>query len=589
MKPSRRATARTTSTPSPIGGWNVRDSVAEMKPSEAITLENWWPTTTDCIIRKGFTQWATGMPGTVDTIMAYNGRSANKKLFAFTSTGSIYDVTAGGVVGTPIVTGLTNGQWQYVAFSNVGGNYIIACNGTDSMLRFDGTNWVSILGAASGMTISSLTGNGTTSTVTTSTAHGLQTGNTITVSGASVAAFNVGPVAITRTSATTFTYLSAGTPSATGASYTVFEVITGVTPSSILNLNIFKGRVWLVQKNSQSAWYLPTNAIQGLAAEFPLGSFYSQGGYITAMATWTIDAGVGIDDNAVFLSSEGEVLVYKGTDPSNASTFSLVGLFKQGSPVGLRCQIKYLGDVYVISQIGLQPMSESILTAQVTIKSDVTDKILPAVANQVAITGANFGWQIMTFPTANMLLLNYPVDTAGTIYAQFVMNTITGAWSKFTGYNARCWETQTNTLYFGTAGAVCIGWTGYNDNGTPIVAYGLPAFQKFGNETQLKIMKQVRPVLSTTGTPSVLVGTNIDYDTQNNTNGAFQFSTTNIMVWGTLVWNTMFWGGSYNLNRNWRFAYGAGYTASMGLKVQNNNSDVHWSSTDYSYELGGII
>lgn len=76
------------------------------------------------------------------------------------------------------------------------------------------TAWGSVIGKV----ISSLTGDGTTSTVTTSTNHGLSTGQSVTVVGASVAGFNT-TATITVTGATTFTYLSTGTPSATGASY----------------------------------------------------------------------------------------------------------------------------------------------------------------------------------------------------------------------------------------------------------------------------------------------------------------------------------------------------------------------------------
>lgn len=587
MKITGRATAKTASITAPIGGWNVRDSLVEMKPTEAVYLENWWPTTVDCMVRKGYTNWSTGLPGTVDTIMAYNGPNATRKLFAITSTGSLYDVSAAGAVGAPILTGLSNGQWNYVAFSTVGGNFLLACNGLDNMIRFNGTNWVTILGSATGAVISSLTGNGTTSTVTTSTPHGLQTGNTVTVAGASVAGFNVGPVAITRTGANTFTYLSSGTPSATGSSYTAGEVITGISSSNVSNINIFKNRVWLIGKNSTSAWYLPTSAIQGAAIEFPMGSVYSQGGYVVAMATWTIDVGVGIDDNAVFLSSEGEVLVYKGTDPSSITTFSLVGLFKQGPPVGAKCQIKYLGDVYVISDIGVQPMSQSILTAQVTIKSDITDKILPVISTAVASARNTYGWQLIAYPNQNMLLVNAP-NNAGSNY-QFAMNTITGAWTKFTGWNARCFELQGSSLYFGGTGVVALAWATDTDNGNYIYADCLTAFNKFGNNTQLKRMTMVRPILYSNGSPAVLIGLNYDYDQVTAPTGTLSFSAPGGMSWGSMVWGSMTWGGSLVANKNWQFASGIGYTASMRIKVQNNSAETHWASTDYVYELGGIL
>lgn len=578
--------ALTASLPAPLGGWNVRDALATMKPTEAVYMENWWPTPVDVQVRKGYTSWATGLPGTTDSLMAWNGPAGTKKLFAFTSTGSVYDVSSPGAVGSPVITGLTNGQWQYVAFSTPGGSFLLACNGIDSMLRYNGTSWVSVLGSATGAVISTLTGNGTTSTVTTATPHGLQTGNTITVTGASVAGFNVGPVAITRTGANTFTYPSTGTPSATGASYTVGEVITGVNPANVWNINIFKSRIWLVQKNSLSAWYLPALAIQGAAVEFPMGSLFSSGGSLNAMGTWTIDVGIGIDDNAAFFSSEGEILVYKGTDPASASTFALVGLFKEGNPIGLRCQIKYLGDVFVITDLGVAPMSESILTAQVTLKSQLTDKILPAMAAAVAQAKTSFGWQLIAYPAQNMLLINVPY--AGGNY-QFAMNTITGAFTKFTGWNARCWEVQGAALYFGGTGFVGLAWSSNADAGSPIMANCLQAFNSFGSNSQTKKVNMIRPIFYSDGTPAVSIGINYDYDQTSQPTGTLNFTPPTGMTWGSMTWGSMTWGGSLVVNKNWQFASGLGYSAGVRVKASNNSAELRWASTDWVFERGGVL
>ena len=557
-----------------------------MKPTEAVALVNWWPTPVDVQIRKGYIQWATGLPGTVDTLMAYNGNANARKLWAITSTGSLYDVSSGGVVGAPVITGLSTGQWQYVAYATPGGQFILACNGVDPMLRYNGTQWVFITNGT-GAVISTLTGNGTLSTATTATPHNLLTGNTVTVTGASVAGFNVGPVAVTRVSATVFTYLSGGTPSATGAVYGSAEAITGVDPKSISTLNMFKNRLWLVQKNSQSVWYLPALAIQGAAVEFPLGSLYPAGGYLQSMGTWTIDVGVGIDDNCAFFSSEGEILIYKGTDPASATTFALVGLFKQGNPIGVRCQIKYLGDVYVITDLGVAPMSSSILTAQVTMKSDLTDKILPAMQTAVQLARNLFGWQMIAYPSANMLIVNVP--TAGSSY-QFAMNTITGAWTKFTGWNARCWEAQGNSLYFGGSGFVGQAWSTNGDVGMAIIANALPAFTDMRTPARLKKMSMVRPVLYSDGTPSVLVGMNFDYDQVSQPTGLLAFAAPSFgMIWGSMSWGSMTWGGSLAPNANWQYAGGIGRTVSMGIQVSNNVSEVRWAAADYVYELGGIL
>lgn len=583
---AKRRAPRTISLPAPIGGWNVRDALPVMKPTEAVSMENWWPTTVDVQVRKGYTNWATGIPGTVDTLFAYNGITGTRKLFAANSTGNFYDVSGSGAVGAAVITGLANGQWQYIAYKTTGGQFLLAVNGTDWMQRYNGTSWVSVTDGVA-FVATSIVGNGVTATVT-STAHGLQTGNTIAVTLSAPAGLDTAAgTVITRTGVNTFTYANATVGTSTVSSVVVGESITGVSTKNIISINAFKSRVWLVQKNSLSGWYLPTLAISGAATEFPFGSLFPGGGYLQSMGTWTIDVGIGIDDNAVFFSSEGEVLVYKGTDPSSATTFALVGLFREGNPIGTRCQIKYLGDIYVITDLGVQPMSESILTAQVTMKSDLTNKILPAM--QVAVAGARntFGWQMIPYPVQNMLIVNVPSSSGN---YQFAMNTITGAWTRFTGWTARCWEVQANSLYFGGTGIVGLAWASDTDNGVTITADCLPAFNSFGAKTQGKKVSMVRPIMYSAGSPSVLIGMNYDYDQTSVPTGVLTFTVaTSGMIWGSMIWGSMVWGGSLTISKNWQYASGIGYAASMRIRANNNGAELRWASSDYLYEIGGVL
>ena len=57
--------AVTTSLAAPIGGWNARDSQANMNPLDAVTLVNLFPTPTDVTLRKGYTKASTGITGNV--------------------------------------------------------------------------------------------------------------------------------------------------------------------------------------------------------------------------------------------------------------------------------------------------------------------------------------------------------------------------------------------------------------------------------------------------------------------------------------------------------------------------------------------
>jgi hypothetical protein len=125
--------------------------------------------------------------------------------------------------------------------------------------------------------------------------------------------------------------------------------ITGVTDTTLNNITTFKNQVWFTQNNSLKAWYLPTLSIAGAAAAIDMSAVAQLGGHLVNVGTWTLDAGYGVDDNLVFITSNGEVIVYSGTDPSDATKWALVGVWRIGKPVGKRCFLKYGGDMLILS------------------------------------------------------------------------------------------------------------------------------------------------------------------------------------------------------------------------------------------------
>ena len=152
--------AKAASLPAPVGGWNARDSLADMAPSDAVTLVNFFPEVSSVNIRGGYTDHVTGITGTVETLMAYTSGTASK-LFAVANTpSSIFDVTTAGVVGAAVVTGLSNGRWEYTNVTTAGGSYIYAVNGVDAPLLYDGATWAAITGispiAITGVTTTTL-------------------------------------------------------------------------------------------------------------------------------------------------------------------------------------------------------------------------------------------------------------------------------------------------------------------------------------------------------------------------------------------------------------------------------------------------
>ena len=667
MQPKQN-TASTASIPSPIGGWNGRDSLANMAATDAVQLVNWYPTPTDVTMRKGYDVVSilttstgvktissitySGLVATLTTATAHGlttgvyvsitgttpaAYSGVYKIIVISTTAFTYEMTAipannATVVGTylnqavtpvntlmnyPTTSGyklfaaagtkiwdatsstattsfssLTSDKLQYVNFTNTAGNFLVTCNGVDPVTIYDGTSWFTVATTTTAQTISTITRGGTgnlTATLTTASPHGLATNNRVTVSGATPTQFN-GTFVITITGASTFTYTMATAPSGDATvvgTYTTVG-ITGVNSNTFVNVNLFKNRLYFTEKDSLNVWYLPVDSIGGTASPLYFGSIARNGGFLQAMGTWTIDAGQGADDYAVFVTSMGEVIVYNGTDPSSATTWALKGVWQLGQTFNRKCFFKWGGDLLLLTQDGLVPLASALQSSRLDPRVNLTDKIYYPISQAATTYFANFGWQINYFASENMLILNIPITDG---IEQYVMHTITKSWARFTGIQAYCWEVSGDAdMHFGGNGYVGTFYSDMSDDGANITATAQQAYSYFDSPGQLKRFTMVRPILqSTGGVPSVLCGISVDFDTQSQL-GAVSFNpSAQSGNWDSAKWDGNTWAGGLITTKIWQGVTGIGYTGSVNLNAASRNIELHWASTDYVMEKGGVV
>jgi len=362
--------------------------------------------------------------------------------------------------------------------------------------------------------------------------------------------------------------------------------ITGFDTSTASNILLFKNRIWMSKKQTLDLYYLGTSSIGGAAYLFPLQSIARKGGYIVCMAAWTMDAGYGVDDMVAFMTSNGEVIVYRGTDPSSASTWTLVGVWEIGSPVGTRCMFKWSGDLLVLGQDGLMPMSAALQSTRINNTMALTNIIQPTISSSMMTYGSNFGWEIQYYPGANMLLINVPIALGS--QEQYVMNTITKAWCRFTGWNANCFAIFNDELYFGGSGVVCKAWNGFTDNAASISGEAAQAFSYFGNPGQTKRFTMMRPLLATTGSVSLQASMNIDFSTQSNYS-PLSLTPITYATWDAATWDTSPWADSLTISQQWQGVAGVGYSGGVEIEAMTNGVDCRWISTDIVYELGAVL
>ena len=359
--------------------------------------------------------------------------------------------------------------------------------------------------------------------------------------------------------------------------------ITGVDSADCIHINLWKNMVWLVQEATLTAWYLPAGQIGGAATAVRLNGIARKGGYLMAMATWTIDAGYGVDDLAVFITSEGEVIVYRGTDPASTATWALVGVWALGSPVGRRCFVKYAGDLVLVCQDGVLPLAGALQSSRVNPRVALSDKIQSAMSTAVRSYGSNFGWEPFLYPKENQFYLNVPI-VAGSSQQQYVMNTINRGWCNFTGWSANCFALLTDQMYFGSNGYVAKAWDTNADNSAVIPAFGLQAFNYFKDFTHDKRFTMMRPTLFTNGTPALFGSINTDFDETEPT-ATLSFTPNSFATWDVGLWGSGTWGGSNQPSQSWQGVSTRGRCGAPALKASAAGITVSWVSTTVVYEI----
>ena len=350
--------------------------------------------------------------------------------------------------------------------------------------------------------------------------------------------------------------------------------IAGEDETTFVHVTVHKKRIWFVEVNTTKAAYMTAvDTIAGTTSPFNLGSVFTMGGYLQAIGNWTIDAGEGVDDHLVFFSSKGQAAIYTGIDP--ATDFALVGVFNLGSPLGRRCLTKVAGDLAVISIDGVLPLSRAIALDRGAVQNvAITAKIQNAMNTAARRYGDNYGWQLIGYPKGTKAILNVPI-TEGSESHQYVMNTLTGAWCRFTGMDANCWEVFQDRLFFGgNGGDVYEADVGAIDFVSPITCDMITAFNYFGSHGRRKRWTSVQPLITSDGiiTPSLEINT--DFQVTDNVTATVSSFETIGSNWDEVNWGAFTWAEDTKNITDWNSVDGEGQCAAvhMALSVSVNAS-----------------
>lgn len=393
--------------------------------------------------------------------------------------------------------------------------------------------------------------------------------------------------------------------------WTVTTGITGPTIANIVYVVVHKLRIWFIEKEATFAWYLPIASKAGSATQFFFGPKFPHGGTLRALINWSVDGGKGIDDYLVAVSSSGDVVPYRGADPSVAegagaaaeNGWAVVGSYFIGQiPAGVRFYSEHSGELYILSSFGLIGMSDLLRGVNIKDKAGVslTYPIASILRETLLVTGNTLGWEPIFLPSAGILLITSPVSPATGRYIQYSMSLAVEGWGFWRDASIEVAFEWNKKIYFGTADnrvmimdvtrdEVLIDAGAENAAGTTIGFSVLTAYNDADSSGKFKIPSFVRPDFLSVSPPEYQTKMFFDYAVAEEifAIGSIELETEG--NWDVSLWDEGIWGsGDLISEHQLQGSAGLGRTMAIALLGESGNT-TRLISYDIMWREGGFI
>jgi hypothetical protein len=351
--------------------------------------------------------------------------------------------------------------------------------------------------------------------------------------------------------------------------YTAASGDPAVDVTAMVAASTYASRLFIASVNKTVLLYTAPDTFQGEVSRLEVGAAFARGGSVQALDRWTHDTGSGTDDYLVVVSTEGDIVVYSGTNPSDAASWNLVGTYATAKPVGRRCMVRLGGDLAILTVDGVKKMSRIVTQdSGVNEKKDPFYNVNPAIRDSVIKAGEQPGWGLFTHRDKSMFIVNVP-RVAGATVDQYVMNIGTQAWSRFTGLKALCWASFGGLLYYGEGnGRVLMAETAYGDEDRSTFSALISGFSNAGGG-RIKQTKMLKAILMSNVSVSPLLGVCFDYQIALPGAGSASSDSSETARWDFARFDISRWAsGRFGAaHQEWAGVEGIGYTFATAMTL----------------------
>jgi hypothetical protein len=535
---AQRQSTQSVSLPAPVKGivaQSLFGAESAIGPDAAIFLYNMIPGEYGCRVRKGSRAFAVDLGGEVRTLMYYNTTTegGTEDHFFAATPDGIFDITAGG-----------ESPWTPVlAWPSPGGK--AGWCSYHNWTNVAGDQYLLVCDEANGY----YTFDGTT--------------------------WTKGPA---------FTLPS-------GATWSL------PLPDNMVQVTEWNGRIWFVERDTATAWYLDPLAYTGDITPLDVGSRFSKGGHLVQISTWTLDDGAGMDDKLVMCGSGGDILIFEGLNPDTPN-FRLLGRWDVGQvPAGRRVMSQWGGNIKILSIDGIQDIS-ILLEGQTQFpeRTAATYNISRYIRAFMEDRLDEYGWALHLVPEDAIAAVLVPDtnDTATDDPIQFVVSSSNAAWCQFRGLDMVCANDNVNGFYYGTRDGQVRRYQGTVDdvdlageNAESIVFSILTHYSDLGAPAAWKRPQFIRPHWVGQAQPSYDVKARFDFDLAELAT-APPYVLVNPSLWDAAIWDVSNWGGTAQSYQETLGLKGMGRHVALALRG-SSVADLSLLGFDFMFDTGGLL
>lgn len=371
---------------------------------------------------------------------------------------------------------------------------------------------------------------------------------------------------------------------------------TGVTLSLLSQVFVFKRRVFFIEGGTNRFWYLSVGVKSGALTDFSLAGVFKRGGNLLFGASWSLDAGDGVDDLCVFVSTLGEVVIYQGDNPGDATAWSLSGRYDIAAPLGKNAFLSVGGDLLIATVEGIVPLSQVISKDPAALSLSAVTLAIEPTWNDFVRERSGSPWTLLRFNERNMMVVGMPAPDAGAEQVSLVANLETGGWCRFTGapYDISAQAVLLGVHYTGTGAATVYKTeTGGSDNGENYTCSYAGHFDHLGSMGPTKSVNLARATFRASKTFVPKVSGSVNY-TQAFPAAPDSVADSSEDTWDAGLWDTAVFDstGTFTVSTRWHAISKAGFVFAPQVQCTfgvTPRPDCELVSMDVMYETGAVV